>query len=64
MAVNCDNKILSGHCYWPIASDLTNILSHQSVAKIFLETGDCLNWWMRFVSMLTGLFFRFIFLVL
>ncbi|XP_066929342.1 E3 ubiquitin-protein ligase ubr3-like [Clytia hemisphaerica] len=55
MAVNCDNKILSGHCYWPIASDLTNLLSHQSVAKVFLETGDCLNWWMRFVSLLTGM---------
>lgn len=55
MAVNCSNKLLKSHCYWPIASDLTNILSHQSVAKIFLETGDCLNRWMHFVTMLTGM---------
>jgi len=57
MTVNCDHKILNSHCYWPIASDLTNILSHQSVTKIFLETGDCLNRWLHFVTMLTGMYY-------
>ncbi|XP_065665179.1 E3 ubiquitin-protein ligase UBR3 isoform X4 [Hydra vulgaris] len=55
LLVDCGNKILKEHCYWPIASDLTNILSHLSIAKVFLESNDCLSKWFYFVKMLVGM---------
>ena len=61
--VDCDNKILRSHCFWPFASDLTNVLSHQSVAKLFLESDDILCKWIHVVKLLTGILF-FVFVIL
>ncbi|XP_030846700.1 E3 ubiquitin-protein ligase ubr3 [Strongylocentrotus purpuratus] len=47
--VNCDNRILKGQCYWPIISDLTNIISHRSVAERFFGSPDLMALWARFL---------------
>ncbi|XP_063964911.1 E3 ubiquitin-protein ligase ubr3-like isoform X1 [Lytechinus pictus] len=47
--VNCDNRILKGQCYWPIISDLTNIISHRSVAERFFSSPDLMALWARFL---------------
>lgn len=30
--VDCGNSVMKDHCYWPLVSDLNNILSHRPVA--------------------------------
>ncbi|KAF3824389.1 hypothetical protein GH733_008674 [Mirounga leonina] len=37
VVVNCGEALLKNNTYWPLVSDFINILSHQSVAKRFLE---------------------------
>ncbi|KAH8009626.1 hypothetical protein HPB51_018894 [Rhipicephalus microplus] len=35
--VNCGHRIAKDHCYWPLVSDLNNILTHRPVAMEFLN---------------------------
>lgn len=65
VVVNCSEALLKNNTYWPLVSDFINILSHQSVAKKFLEDHSLLMLWMSFVSVFQGkkflyfcLFFR------
>ncbi|XP_048579140.1 E3 ubiquitin-protein ligase ubr3 isoform X3 [Nematostella vectensis] len=55
LVVNCDNRALSHHCYWPIVSDFINILSHKTVAEMFMKNHDLIKQWMTFIQYLTGM---------
>lgn len=54
VVVNCSEALLKNNTYWPLVSDFINILSHQSVAKKFLEDHSLLLLWMSFVSFFQG----------
>lgn len=54
VVVNCSEALLKNNTYWPLVSDFINILSHQSVAKNFLEDHSLLMLWMSFVSFFQG----------
>lgn len=54
VVVNCGEALLKNNTYWPLVSDFINILSHQSVAKKFLEDHRLLVTWMNFVSFFQG----------
>ncbi|XP_041117838.1 E3 ubiquitin-protein ligase ubr3-like isoform X1 [Polyodon spathula] len=55
VVVNCGEALLKNNTYWPLISDFINILSHQSVAKKFLEDQSLLMLWMSFVSFFQGM---------
>ncbi|XP_063069644.1 E3 ubiquitin-protein ligase ubr3 isoform X2 [Engraulis encrasicolus] len=55
VVVNCGEALLKNNTYWPLVSDFINILSHQSVAKRFLEDHSLLMYWMSFVSFFQGM---------
>ncbi|XP_029936212.1 E3 ubiquitin-protein ligase ubr3 [Myripristis murdjan] len=55
VVVNCGEALLKNNTYWPLVSDFINILSHQSVAKKFLEDHSLLMMWMSFVSFFQGM---------
>ena len=55
VVVNCGEALLKNNTYWPLVSDFINILSHQSVAKKFLEDHKLLVTWMNFVSFFQGM---------
>lgn len=42
------------HCYWPLVSDLSNLLSHRPVALLFLSDDSLLEMWFSFLSMFQG----------
>uniref|UniRef100_A0A3Q3LCK0 E3 ubiquitin-protein ligase n=1 Tax=Mastacembelus armatus TaxID=205130 RepID=A0A3Q3LCK0_9TELE len=55
VVVNCSEALLKNNTYWPLVSDFINILSHQSVAKKFLEDHSLVMLWMSFVSFFQGM---------
>lgn len=42
------------HCYWPLVSDLNNVLSHRPVALKFMADDSLLQMWFVFLSMFQG----------
>jgi len=52
--VNCQDQALVNHCYWPIVSDFINILTHKTIAKMFMQNSDLIKLWMKFIGYLTG----------
>lgn len=60
VVVNCGEALLKNNTYWPLVSDFINILSHQSVAKKFLEDHGLLVTWMNFVSFFQGRHYHFL----
>lgn len=52
--VNCESRALKNHCYWPIVSDFINVLSHKSIAEMFMQNDDLIRQWMKFIELLTG----------
>lgn len=48
--VNCDHYIMKKHSYWPLVSDLNNVLTHQPVALIFMNDIGLLESWLAFIS--------------
>ena len=56
LVADCDHRILINHCYWPVASDLLNILSHKQVVREFLGNDTIMHQWMYLVTLLTGRF--------
>ena len=42
------------HCYWPLVSDLNNVLSHRPVAVKFMSDDNLLTAWFAFLSMFQG----------
>ncbi|XP_019636139.1 PREDICTED: E3 ubiquitin-protein ligase UBR3-like isoform X5 [Branchiostoma belcheri] len=55
MVVNCSSSTLKDHRYWPLVSDLINILSHRSTAAMFMSNSALLSMWAEFVSLFTGM---------
>lgn len=43
------------HCYWPIVSDLNNVLSHKPIAVRFMSDDTLLEMWFDFLSMFQGI---------
>lgn len=43
------------HCYWPLVSDFNNVLSHESVALVFLRDDKLVDMWFQFLSLLQGM---------
>ena len=52
--VDCDQHVMRDHCYWPLVSDLSNLLSHRPVALQFLSDDSLLEMWFAFLSMFQG----------
>lgn len=46
---------MKDHCYWPLVSDFNNVLSHESVALVFLRDDNLIDMWFQFLSMLQGM---------
>lgn len=43
------------HCYWPLVSDLNNVLSHKPVAIKFMNDDALLEMWFVFIAMFQGM---------
>ncbi|XP_054716089.1 E3 ubiquitin-protein ligase ubr3-like [Uloborus diversus] len=48
--VDCSHRIMKDHCYWPLVSDLNNVLTHEAVAFEFLSDHDLLLRWFCFLT--------------
>lgn len=46
---------MKDHCYWPLVSDFNNVLSHESVALVFLRNDKLVDMWFQFLFMLQGM---------
>lgn len=53
--IDCAKRVMKEHCYWPLVSDFNNVLSHESVALVFLRDDDLIDMWFQFLSMLQGM---------
>jgi hypothetical protein len=45
---------MSDHCYWPLVSDLNNVLSHPPIAFRFMADNILLAMWFDFLKMFQG----------
>ncbi|XP_017880886.1 E3 ubiquitin-protein ligase Ubr3 isoform X2 [Ceratina calcarata] len=53
--VDCERQVMKEHCYWPIVSDLNNVLSHKPIAVRFMNDNTLLEMWFDFLSMFQGM---------
>lgn len=53
--VDCARPVMKDHCYWPLVSDLNNVLSHKPVALKFMADDTLLEMWFAFLSMFQGM---------
>ncbi|XP_069676263.1 E3 ubiquitin-protein ligase Ubr3 isoform X3 [Periplaneta americana] len=53
--VDCGRNVMKEHCYWPLVSDLNNVLSHRPVAFKFMSDDNLLEMWFAFLSMFQGM---------
>ncbi|XP_076160459.1 ubr3 ubiquitin ligase isoform X2 [Ptiloglossa arizonensis] len=53
--VDCGRQVMKEHCYWPLVSDLNNVLSHKPVAVRFMSDNTLLEMWFDFLSMFQGM---------
>ncbi|KAL0268005.1 UNVERIFIED_CONTAM: hypothetical protein PYX00_010107 [Menopon gallinae] len=53
--VDCGQQVMKEHCYWPLVSDLNNVLSHRPVAFKFMSDDNLLDMWFVFLSMFQGM---------
>ncbi|CAG9863571.1 unnamed protein product [Phyllotreta striolata] len=53
--VDCAKPVMKDHCYWPLVSDLKNVLSHRPVALKFMSDDGLLEMWFAFLSMFQGM---------
>lgn len=54
--VDCARPVMETHCYWPLVSDLNNVLSHRPVALKFMADDSLLEMWFSLLSMFQGKF--------
>lgn len=52
--VDCGYKAMKDHCYWPIVSDLINLLSHRSVALKFMDSTELIKIWLNLLLYFQG----------
>ncbi|KAK9883214.1 hypothetical protein WA026_001405 [Henosepilachna vigintioctopunctata] len=55
LVVDCGKRVMKEHCYWPLVSDLNNVLSHRPVAFKFMEDDSLLRMWFTFLAMFQGM---------
>lgn len=55
--VDCGRPVMKEHCYWPLVSDLNNVLSHRPVALKFMADDSLLEMWFTFLSMFQGTYY-------
>ncbi|XP_046846410.1 E3 ubiquitin-protein ligase UBR3-like [Xenia sp. Carnegie-2017] len=55
LVINCDSHVVRYHCYWPIVSDIINVVTHHNIADIFMKDLDLLEKWMNFIARITGI---------
>ncbi|XP_071532346.1 E3 ubiquitin-protein ligase Ubr3 isoform X3 [Panulirus ornatus] len=53
--VNCADHVMKNHCYWPLVSDLNNVLSHKPIAIKFMSDPRLIQEWFSFLSMFQGM---------
>lgn len=58
--VNCAQPVMNQHCYWPLVSDLNNVLSHRPVAIKFMDNDTLTKMWFSFLSYFQGKFCLFV----
>lgn len=54
LVVDCGLPVMKDHCYWPLVSDLNNVLSHRPVAVQFMNNDTLTNMWFSFLSYFQG----------
>ena len=54
MVVDCSQEAMKEHCYWPIISDLINLLSHQEIAHKFMSDSKLITMWLELLSYFQG----------
>ncbi|KAK2143057.1 hypothetical protein LSH36_882g00050 [Paralvinella palmiformis] len=55
VVIKCNNDVLKDHCYWPIISDIINVLSHKHIAYDFMSNDVLLNFWFKLVCYYQGM---------
>lgn len=55
MVINCDHYIMKTHVFWPVVSDFNSLLHHAPVARIFMESPESLDMWLRIIMNLQGM---------
>ncbi|XP_064095704.1 E3 ubiquitin-protein ligase ubr3-like isoform X3 [Macrobrachium nipponense] len=53
--VKCEDHVMKNHCYWPLVSDLNNVLSHKPIAVKFMSDPILIQEWFSFLSMFQGM---------
>ena len=49
--MDCSKHVMRDHCYWPLVSDLNNVLSHPPIAFRFMGDNTLLTMWFDFLKM-------------
>lgn len=55
--VDNSKHVLRDHCYWPLVSDLNNVLNHPSIAFKFMADNSLLTMWFDFLKVFQGEFY-------
>ena len=55
LGVDCSKHVMKDHCYWPLVSDLNNVLSHPPIAYRFMGDDTLLTMWFGFLKMFQGM---------
>lgn len=55
MSWTADIQVMKEHYYWPLVSDLNNVLSHKPVVTRFMNDNTLLEMWFNFFSMFQGI---------
>ncbi|BFY97084.1 hypothetical protein BsWGS_00124 [Bradybaena similaris] len=53
--VSCEHEIMKDHCYWPVVSDLINVLSHRRIAHRFLADEKLIELWLDLLNDMQGM---------
>lgn len=54
-SVDCGQRVMKDHCYWPLVSDLNNVLSHRPIALRFMGDDALLRMWFGFLRCFQGM---------
>lgn len=53
--VKCDHQVMKKHFYWPLVSDLNNILTHRRIALMFIRNKELFELWLDFILDFQGM---------
>ena len=57
--VDCSQHVMKHHCYWPVVSDLNNLVSHSPIAFRFMADNTLLTMWFDFLKTFQGMNLNF-----